>query len=232
MLDWITPTQDTAGSDHRKPTRRIGPGRRSLTGRISVCGHSVAFESTLERDLLIILAFDRSVSAVHGQPVRVGWRDGNGRTRRYTPDFVVEHAAAPSMLCEVKYRADFWADWPAAKPRYRAARQHARENGMTFSILTEVEIRGPYLDNVAFLRGYLGRLPDEGREETLVHALAALGEATPHALLLAAYRSEENRMRALGPLWRLIATRQVEADLSVPLTMQSAIWVGAGEDAP
>ncbi len=136
------------------------------------------------------------------------------------------------MLCEVKYRADFWADWPAAKPRYRAARCYARESGMVFSILTEVEIRGPYLDNITFLRGYVDRPRDEGREEKLVHTLAALGEATPHALLLASYQSEENRMRALGPLWRLIAARRIEADLSITLTMQSAIWAGAGEGCP
>jgi len=203
-----------------------------MTGRITVCGRSVPFESTLERDLLILLAFDRSVSSVHGQPLRIDWRDGQGRTRRYTPDYLVEHTAAFPMLCEVKYRADFWADWPAAKPRYRAARRHARESGMTFSILTEVEIRGPYLDNIVFLQGYVARSCDEGREEKLTHTLGVLGETTPHALLSAAYQSEENRMRALGPLWHLVATRQVEADLSVPLTMQSAIWPSAGGGSP
>ena len=65
-----------------------------------------------------------------------------------------------------------------------------------------------------------------------MHTLAALGETSPDALLLAAYQSEENRMRALGPLWRLIATRRVAADLSVPLTMQSAIWTVVGEGCP
>lgn len=212
--------------------RRIGPGRRSMTGRVAIGGHAVPFESTLERDLLVILAFDRSVVGVHAQPLRIIWRDDRGRARRYTPDFLVEHRAAPPMLCEVKHRADFWAEWPAAKPRYRAARRHARETGMLFSILTEAEIRGPYLDNVAFLRGYADRSRDEGAEEKLAHTLAALGETTPQVLLVATYRSEESRMRALGPLWHLIATGRIEADLSVPLTMRSAIWSVAGEGCP
>ena len=229
MPDSIAFSQDNAGLVLNKPARRIGPGRRSVTGRVPVHGVSVPFESTLERDLLAILAFDCSVLRVHAQPLRIGWRDKQGRTRRYTPDFLVEHRTAAPMLCEVKHRVDFWADWPAAKPRYRAARRHARDNGMSFSILTEVEIRGAYLDNVAFLRCYLDRPYDEGREEHLVQVLAGLGEASPTALLLAAYRSEENRMRALGPLWRLVASRRVMADLSVPLTMQSPIWVPVEE---
>jgi len=229
MMDSVMPSQDNAGLAPGRPARRIGPGRRSVTGSIVVGGTSVPFESSLERDLLIVLAFDRSVRCVHAQPVRIVWWDDRGRSRRYTPDFLVEHRAAPSMLCEVKYRADFWADWPAAKPRYRAARRRAREAGVTFSILTEVEVRGPYLDNVVFLRGYTDRLRDEGKEDHLMQMLAALGEATPSALLLAAYRSDENRMRALSSLWRLIATRRICADLCAPLTMQSPIWVATDE---
>lgn len=205
------------------PARRIGPGRRSNTGRAVVHGESVPFESTLERDLLLILDFDPAVARVRAQPLRIHWADRAGRRRRYTPDFLVEHRAAPPLLCEVKHRADFWAEWPAAKPRYRAARLHARRHGMRFSVLTEVEIRGPYLDNVAFLRPYAGRSRDRAAEEALLHTLAALGEATPQALLAAAYAADENRWAAIPSLWRLVAARAVEADLSVPLTMRSPL---------
>jgi len=228
-VNQIAIIQEKAEPGRKQPARIIGVSRRSITGRAMVGQLSVPFESALERDLLVILDFDTSVRRVRSQPLRVDWLDALGRRRRYTPDFLVEHHAAAPALIEVKYRADFWAEWPAAKPRYRAARRHARESGMLFSILTEVEIRGSYLDNVVFLRGYRGRPAHEAHEETLVHALAALGEATPQALLLAAYASEGNRMHALAPLWRLVATRQVCADLSVPLTMRSAIWVPAGE---
>ena len=223
-------SQENAEPGVGPPARIIGMNRRSITGRAIVRGVSVPFESALERDLLVILDFDQAVRRVRSQPLRIEWVDALGRRRRYTPDFLIEHHAQAPALCEVKYRADFWAEWPAAKPRYRAARSHARQAGMAFSIFTEVEIRGPYLDNVVFLRGYRNRPADEAREETLVHALAALGEATPQALLLAAFASPTNRMHALAPLWRLIATRQVCADLSVPLTMRSAIWVPS-EDA-
>lgn len=95
--------------------------------------------------------------------------------------------------------------------------------------MTEVEIRGPQLENVVFLNGYLDRTIDQAQDEILMHTLAGLGEATPHALLLAAFAWQENRVRALSSLWRLIATRRILADLREPLTMQSAIWIDLKE---
>ena len=39
----------------RSPCRIIPPGRRSLTGQLPVRGSYVAFESSLERDMLVLL---------------------------------------------------------------------------------------------------------------------------------------------------------------------------------
>ena len=95
--------------------------------------------------------------------------------------------------------------------------------------MTEVEIRGPYLANMRFLSGYRDLPYDEDTEEHLVRTLAVLGETTPEALLAAAYRDRENRIAAVAPLWRLLATRRVHADLFQPLTMATPIWVVVGE---
>lgn len=228
-MNQITASQEKAEPSPRRLTRVGGANCQSTAGRTMVGQCSVPFKSALERDLLVILDFDPAVRRVRSQTLRVDWLDALGHRRRYTPNFLVEHHAAAPALIEVKSRADLWAEWPASKPRFRAARRYARDNKMLFSIFTEVEIRGPYFDNVVFLRSYQGRPAHEAHEETLMHALAMLGEATPQAVLLAGYASEFNRMHALTSLWRLVATHQVCADLSVPLTMQSAIWVPAGE---
>lgn len=211
------------------PVRRIGPGRRSLTGHVIVKGSAVPFESSLERDFLVLLDFDRTVVEVRSQPVRIKYQDGKGRRLSYVPDYQVRYDFTPDVIYEIKYREDLRADWAKLRPRLRAGVGYARRNGMRFSIMTDVEIRGPYLKNVQFLRSYRDRPFDELLEQQLVRTLAMLGEATPEALLLAAFRNEEKRLAAIGALWRLLAVQRVHADLYRPLTMETPIWVVTGE---
>ena len=214
-----------------RPVRVIRSGHRGIRGTASVLRKPVAFESALERDFLILLASDPNLADVREQPMRIDFRDATGRATRYTPDFLAlyDGERPQQVLYEVKYRADLRAEWPRLKPAFLAARQHAREHGVRFSVMTEMEIRGPYLANLRFLRGYRDRSYDEAIEEHLVRTLAALGETTPQALLAAAYRDGENRIAAIAPLWRLLATGRVHADLFGPLTMTTPVWVIVGE---
>jgi hypothetical protein len=162
--------------------------------------------------------------------VSISYRTATGRSGRYTPDFLVAYRNDDRILYEVKYRADLKKDWPTLKPRLRVGLRYAREHGMRFAIMTEVEIRGPYLSNVRFLRQFMAPTRNVAIEEQLVSTLAVLGETTPKALLMAAYWTDENRIKAMRPLWRLIALGRVQADLFHPLSMTTPIWVTVGED--
>jgi len=215
--------------DEDWPVRIIGPNRRSLTGRITVRGKSIAFESSLERDFLSLLDFDPVVTEVYGQPVTIQHWIGD-QERSYTPDFLVEYDNADRVLYEVKYRENLWENWSILKPKFRAAIHYSKMNRMRFQIVTEVEIRGTgFLGNVNFLRGYRDRLSDAAVEEHLIGTLAVLGETTPEALLTASYWTQENRMKAISSLWRLVAIGRIHADLHLPLTMATPIWVTIGE---
>jgi len=55
-------------------------------------------------------------------------------------------------------------------------------------------------------------------------ALFGLGETQPATLLETIARDRWQQAQMLPSLWQLIATWQVGADLSQPLTMQSRIW--------
>lgn len=212
--------------DSRQPARTIGTSRRSITGRVAIGGTSIPFESSLERDFLIMLDFDPSVADVLEQPIRITYQGADGRERHYTPDFVVEYDGGERVVYEVKYRSNLKEEWHTLKPRFRAAIRYAKRNGMHFSIMTEVEIRqSPYLANAKFLRPYRDCAPNLAIDEHLVRTLATLGETTPEALLVAAYWTLENRMRAMAPLWRLVAMGRIHADLHWPLTMATPIWV-------
>ncbi|QID19359.1 heteromeric transposase endonuclease subunit TnsA [Nitrogeniibacter mangrovi] len=212
------------------PARKIGTNRRSMTGQTAVGGFSVAHESSLERDFLILLDFDRNFVEIRGQPVRIGYKDAAGRDRHYTPDVYVEYTNGEKVLYEVKYRENLKSDWIALKPRFKAAIRFARANEMRFALVTEVEIRGSaYLANAKFLRPYRAQMANVAMEEHLLETLDLLGDATPDLLLKAAFSSKENRIRAVGPLWRLVCTKLIGADLTEPLTMATSIWCASRE---
>lgn len=161
------------------------------------------------------------------QPVAIPYAGPDGHRRRYTPDYYLRHEGpyAATYLVEVKYRQDLFSDWKNLKPRLKAGRRHAREQGWRFLILTEKEIRGPALGNADFLARFRDWPTNVRHEEHLTHRLATIGPATPTKLLIAAYSSEQNRRECLGYLWKLIAIGRIKADLSQALNMDAEIWI-------
>ena len=222
------------------PVRRIPKSHCSLTGVVAstkravpgMSGGMAGFEPSLERDLLVLLDFDPEVLCYEEQPVRIDYVDAGGYYRRYTPDVLVvwrpnlELALCRTpLLIEVKYRFDLKKRWADLKPRFRAARRRARARGWTFRLATEVEIRTPYLRNVKFLSAYRRLQRDGVTSERLLAAVHELRAADPEALLSALQPDLAGRAVLIPTLWHLVATRKVGADLSVPLTMRSRLWL-------
>lgn len=209
-----------------KPTRRIGTNRRSLTGRVALgAGESAAFESSLERDWLELLAFLPEVSALQVQPFTVEYKL-DGKKHVYKPDVAVlwgHDDDAKMIVYEVKPRDDLRAQWSDLRPRFVAATRYCREHGWRFKIINEKHIRTTKLDNVRFLRRYLHLTPDPGVRQHLLATLATIGPSTVRGLLTTAYWSTDNQAAALPFLWMLIAELEIVAPLDIPLTMNSAV---------
>lgn len=92
-------------------------------------GRAVHAESTLERDVCCLLEFDPNVVKFVEQPVTIHYVD-QGKTRRYTPDFLARYATGkPPQLVEVKYAADLLARQEEFAARFQAARQYAQAQG-------------------------------------------------------------------------------------------------------
>lgn len=227
------------------PVRRIGRSHRSLTGQVSSVKNAVAneHESSLERDLLVILEFDLNVNRYQVQPLRLRYHDAQRVERSYTPDVLIEYRRdiiparwLKTLLCEVKFRADLKADWALLRPKFRASVAYARERGWRFKILTEREIRTPYLANAKFLRGYRrGQLNEEESAvaSQMKETLFEMRATTPEGLIGAMRECEDNRAQIIPILWRLVATGRVGMDLGLPLTMQSPLWsLDPHEDLP
>jgi len=211
----------------KQPIRRIRISNRSMTGIVPGLGQ---FESSLERDFMELIRFDKNIQSYTPQPATIYYPDVNGKTRKYTPDGFIEYrrdispaSEMPHVLCEIKYRNDFRANWREFLPKFRAAKRYASERGWTFQVLTEYEIRGPYLKNVRFLSGY-HTAPSSDIVLAISDKLVELRESDPEALMTSLFRDPWNRAAALPALWYLIGQHQIGCDLSQHLTMRSRMW--------
>src|SRR6266571_1241830 len=188
------------------PVRRVPKNYRSLTGFVanSRTQSMTAFESSLERDFLLLLDFDPEVEFYEEQPVKITYPDAKGRRRTYTPDVLVRYRIEPlqvrhpqMLLCEVKYRA---------------AQRYARQQGWRFRVVTERHVRTPYLDNVKFLRSYQAMSINAAYRTRILNVLLELEETDPASLLPALSQDRWKQAQILPMLWQLIAT-----DRSVPI---------------
>ncbi|RYH33391.1 MAG: heteromeric transposase endonuclease subunit TnsA, partial [Alcaligenaceae bacterium] len=116
------------------------------------------FESALERDLLMQLAWDDDVEWFASQPVAIKY-ERDGEPRRYTPDVLVKFkdclSGTPTpLLCEVKYRRELAKHWRELRHKFRAAQAYCAEKGWRFAVFDEHEIRTARLENIKFLWRY------------------------------------------------------------------------------
>ncbi|MCE1177073.1 MAG: heteromeric transposase endonuclease subunit TnsA [Burkholderiales bacterium] len=218
------PAQSSKLSDG--PVRRIGISSRSITGTMP---NGNRYESSLERDLMILLNFDPLVDFFTPQPLTLSYQMPDLSWHKYTPDGLIEyrkdvlvHDPRP-VLIEVKYREAFEGKSKEWLPKFRAAHRHAKENGWIFQILTEEKIRTPFLDNVKFLTPYL-KNPDYPHMDWLSDELNKLKTSTVKEIISLLYKDKWNQARLVQSLWALIARREIGCDLSVPLTTNTTIW--------
>lgn len=209
------------------PARSIGVRRRGVAARVRLAeGGRVDAESSLERDLLRSLDFRDDVISVREQPMKIRF-ELNGRQRAYTPDVIAQFRTPKgtrTVVYEIKVADELHQNWAELKPRFRAAMRYCRERGWKFKLMTEKQIRTPFLANARFLRPYLHIQPDLPSAERLLYTLRALGPTTPQALLVASYWDDKARMAALPMLWHLVACRAILVGLDEHLTMNSLIW--------
>lgn len=208
------------------PVRTIGTATRGVRGIVPAFG---TYESTLERDLMEILRFDRSVKEFIPQPLKIEFQGPTGQRLSYTPDGLIffkgDTTSVPlPVLYEVKFRADFRKDWRQLMPKFRAAKEFCFDKNWRFEVFTEREIRTPYLQNARFLTGYLEHCPSPEKAAHILQTLLDLDEADPDLLLCALCRDPMNRARMIPFLWNMIANGQIGCDLQLPLNMRSRIW--------
>lgn len=214
------------------PIRNIPKNYRNVTGVMasSKAVGPAQFESTLERDFLTLLEFSPEIERFEVQPLKIEWSGDRGAIRSYTPDVLVEFtsdACRQPWLCEVKYRADIKKHWVELHPKLRRGVHHAKQNGWRFRLITEVEVRTPYLANVRFLAPFKFRNIPETSIQQLLDQLRVVQRTTSSALIQTLAHDAQDQAEWLPVLWHLMARHRIAADLDLVLTMDSQIWSAA-----
>lgn len=223
------------GLDSMKSVRKIPKSYRNVTGIVASTksNDEARYESSLERDHLILLEFDSAVATYTVQPVTLDWVDSSGKKRSYTPDvFVVYKKTSKKRPClyEVKYRSELKEKWEELRPKFKAAIAFAKAQGWRFKIITDKEIKKDLTENARFLLRYRYSIPHVSRMDRLfakfeqLKAITPTKNTTPRALLSHISECEWEQAQFLTVLWYFIATFQIQADLEQPLTMISPIW--------
>lgn len=221
------------------PTRRITRSPVKVTG---TAPDGQQFESTLEEDFYVLLRFNPLVASFEAQPVTIEWRDDKGKIRSYTPDVLLryrldisESADWPPVLCEIKPDLTEKSESPRRrkpprreneeenKLKWAAAERYAARNGWHFKVIRESDIHTPYFHNARFLLRFLEKPVDSKHEPDLLAWLAEREQATLKEWSSIRGHSLEERAELLPACYRLIAQRQVAADLTVPLTLDSTV---------
>jgi len=215
--------------------RKIGYTYGSVSGHFSFRKQkSIAFESTLERDLLTLLEFNDSVEDVVEQPLTIEYENHNGRAVTYTPDFLVyfkEPDAAllrlqrKPLLIEVKPTEKLQKHFQELRPRFKVAVQYAHANDMIFKIYDESKIRTPYLKNILFLKRYKRLTYREEDESNILAYINSSGSITIEAVIEYLFISKEQKSLGLGQIWHLLANKKLLCDFSKILDKQTIVWV-------
>jgi hypothetical protein len=120
--------------------------------------------------------------------------------------------------------ATSFKDWLNLKPKFQAARRYTIEMGWDFTIITDREIRTPYLKNITLLIECRKHPIDEAVTKLLLEALNSLGETNPDTLLRSISQDSLTIATMIPTLWQLVADYRISADLEKPLTMSCRIW--------
>lgn len=220
------------------PVRKIPKNWLHVTGGFASRknGRMVGFESLLEKEFMILLEFDDTVERFEEQPVSIPVPGRKRKAPSYVPDVLAHYKprvpggkSRKPVLYEVKHTTDLEKNKLKYRPKFAAARQFAKDQGWEFRIITEKEIRTPYLANLKFLREYRNIEPERDTIRQVIQALVDCGGSAEYdALLDKLAPTDAERLSIIPVIWHLVAARQIKADLKSPISGQMRLSLPKG----
>jgi hypothetical protein len=180
------------------PVRTVSNrGRRNVVGYFPSLKmrRMVQFESTLERDLIYLLDFDRRVAAFEEQPLKIVYQH-EGKTLSYTPDFQVAFAGGQTALLECKPCC--FVNSEVNQRKFDAATAWCAVRRWQFGIVTDEQLQAGYrVQNVKLLTQHarhgvgvqikgsiLAVLANSKRPLTVGEVMLAVNPAEPTTIIM------------------------------------------------
>ncbi len=212
-----------------KPIRKVRSNGRTIVGYMpsSNNGRVIQHESNLEKDFIYTLKFDPKVvfeNDVHDQPLRIVYSEKKAK-KSYVPDFLVKYSNGQQVLFEVKYRDYLQKNAKELKPKFSAARQYAKENGIKFQVITDAEIRTTYLKSITFLDHFRTDVADLLLTQRIISAFEGKGKCTANDLLSVIATDDNDYNMLIRPFWVLVFNQTILTDLFSELTLNSKFWM-------
>ncbi len=229
----------------KKRVREIGLKYSSLSGQISSkkIQKPVQFESSLERDFIYLLEFDTRVKRYLEQPLEIPYIDLLGKSRKYTPDFIISYhdKFRKNEIVEIKYQKDLLEHEQEYDHKFEEARKYCIKHNLVFRLCTERYIReknGTLLRNVKFLsrfRDYYdninykatGLVVNTANSHNILNYLRKIKRCSIKELIeyLEQYSDDKYlKGKLIFLIWYLIANNFIYSDLDKWLNFDSIIW--------
>ena len=214
--------------------RKIGYTYFSQSGCFSFRGQKeIAFESRLEKDFLTSFAFSERVLDIEEQPFTLTYITSEGKEATYTPDFMVTFRpqtldVSPldkPMIVEVKPRKKLQKEFGIYRERFKAMISYCRQNGMIFKIYDESRIHTPYFHNVVRIMRFKRHRYDPMERDVILDYVHTAGQVSTGMIPEIFGGTDLDKAEIVGHVYHLLATKQLAADLTLPLSLQTEVWV-------
>ena len=208
-----------------KSVRKIGPTKRSVSGYYSFRNKdSIPYESSLERDFVMLHEFDDNVIEIISQPVSIPFAL-NGGNYQYHPDYLVlfQNCTKSGMLVEVKPENEWRENWRIWRTKWKAAARWAKKRNFLFHIYDESRIRGQELHPPPLLHSFKRTAFNEQEIQKAYDFIENSGMISVADYLVQFPVAQHARQSQL--LWQLLAKKILVTDLSLPLNKDSMIEV-------
>lgn len=216
------------------PVRKIPKSFRSVTGRFpSVLnnGRCIGCESRLEQEFYLKLEFDRTVRKYEEQPLVIKG-EVDGKKISYTPDCLVYYLdGKPNRLVEIKFQSELDEHDANLEARLSLGRSYAKENGLEFEVVTEVQIRDAALDNYRLIYRFV-KPPNNFKlhKELILKALSQSDDIPLQDLMQILSKDERIQASMKSTLWHLLFTGDIVTDLSRKIDNSTRLRIRNGED--
>lgn len=208
-----------------QPVRKIGKSSSSIRGYFpsKKLDRSVQYESSLERDFIYLLEFDRSIIEYVEQPVTINYLQED-KAFTYTPDFYIRYddnspKRVPKLI-EIKYAIDLIKYKDKLADKFEAGRLYAEKHNMEYEVVTEEFIRTPFLDNIKLLLPFRNIPTDKDIQNQLIRSLQNRPDQSIQELL-----DDHNAVSNYHQLWQMLATGVLSTNMKENIRNTSRLKV-------